>query len=99
MTAEPHVVPLWSSLEEAIEQALRLPEPPESRWHRAGVSARGERIFDMMSGLVLVLFTVGWTWSIADARTTDGGSAVTAATASMLARCSSLTVTVMSAMT
>ena len=65
------------------EIALRLPEPPASRWHRAGVTARGERIFDMISGLVLVLFTAGWTWSIADARTTDGGSAVTAATASI----------------
>ena len=73
------------------EIVLRLPEPPSSRWHRAGVSARGERIFDMASALTLLLFAAGWTWSITDARTTEGtGSAVTAATASITSALTSL---------
>ncbi|GAC1517200.1 MAG: hypothetical protein NVS1B4_16510 [Gemmatimonadaceae bacterium] len=66
------------------ELAFTLPEPSASRWHRAGVSERGERIFNIASGLVLTMFTVGWTWTIARAQLTaerDGG--VTDATASI----------------
>jgi uncharacterized protein YcbK (DUF882 family) len=79
------------SILHTAEIALRLPEPPSSRWHRAGVGARGERIFDIASGLVLVLFAGGWTWSITDARTAEGGgSAVTAATATITSALTSL---------
>ena len=52
---------------ETLEHVLRLPEPPESRWHRAGVSPRGERIFERFSAALLLLLVVGWSWSIADA--------------------------------
>ena len=78
------------SILETAEIAFRLPEPPPSRWHRAGVSARGERIFDVISGLVLSLLAAGWTWSIVDARTTGedagGTTPATAAVASALTR-------------
>jgi uncharacterized protein YcbK (DUF882 family) len=65
--AEESLARASQSLLHTAEIVLRLPEPPSSRWHRAGVSARGERVFDMVSGLVLVLFAAGWTWSITDA--------------------------------
>ncbi|GAC1651545.1 MAG: hypothetical protein NVS4B3_12470 [Gemmatimonadaceae bacterium] len=52
------------------EIAFTLPEPPESRWHRAGVSPQTERAFNVVSGIVLTLFTVGWTWTIARAQLT-----------------------------
>jgi uncharacterized protein YcbK (DUF882 family) len=55
----------------SVEEVLRLPEPAASRWHRAGVSERGERVFNVLSGFLLILLTAGWTWSIA---TTTGGA-------------------------
>ena len=66
------------------EIAFRIPEPATSRWHRAGVSARGERIFDVVAGLVLALFAIGWTYCIVLART-SGESGVTRATAAIAA--------------
>ena len=71
------------------EIVLRLPEPPRSRWHRAGVTPRGERIFNVVGGLVLALFATGWTWSIAASRAGLGGSGssavITPVTASITA--------------
>jgi uncharacterized protein YcbK (DUF882 family) len=49
------------------EQALTLPEPPRSRWHRAGISPRAERYLNVIGGAVIALLAIGWTWSIADA--------------------------------
>jgi hypothetical protein len=76
-----------SALRHAFEAALRLPERPSSRWHRAGVSRRVERTLDVLFGTVLLTFAAGWTWSIADARAgqgpLDGG--VTAATSTISA--------------
>ena len=66
------------------EIAFRIPEPAPSRWHRAGVSARGERIFDVVAGLVLALFAAGWTYCIVLART-SGEMGVTRATAAIAA--------------
>ena len=66
------------------EIAFRIPEPATSHWHRAGVSARGERIFDAVAGLVLALFAVGWTYSIVLARA-SGETGVTRATAAIAA--------------
>ena len=66
---------------EAIEAALRLPERPASRWHRAGVGRRTERVLDAAFGVVLLTFAAGWTWSIAEARTSADGT--TPATASI----------------
>lgn len=59
--------PIWETIEHAIDDVLTLPDAPASRWKRAGLSARGERVFERLSALVLVLFTVGWAWSIATA--------------------------------
>ena len=71
------------------EIVLRLPEPPRSRWHRAGVTPRGERFFNVIGGLVLAMFAVGWTWSITASRTglagSEDGSVVTPVTASITA--------------
>ena len=55
----------------SLEELLRVPEPAASRWHRAGISRRGERLFNALSALLLVTFAAGWSWSIASARTTD----------------------------
>jgi uncharacterized protein YcbK (DUF882 family) len=69
--AEPHDVPIWESIEHVVEHAideiLTLPDAPHSRWSRAGLSARGERIFERISAFVLLLFAIGWTWTLADA--------------------------------
>ena len=66
------------------EIAFALPAPARSRWHRAGIGARGERIFDVVAGIVLMLFATGWTWSIAMSRA-DGDDDMTDATASISA--------------
>lgn len=55
----------WAHL---FEDALQLPQPVERRWWTApGVTPRGERIFDVVSRVVLVLFALGWAWSVWDA--------------------------------
>ena len=66
------------------ELAFHLPAPPKSRWHRAGVSARTERMFDIAGGMLLGTFVLGWSWSVAtaDARTGED-SGVTRMTASI----------------
>ena len=51
-----------------IDNVLQLPGRPASRWHRAGVGLRTERVIDVLFSLVLLTFAVGWTWSIAEAR-------------------------------
>ena len=60
---------------DALEDVLRLPDPPASRWHRAGVSSRGERIFDAISALVVIVLVSGWSWTIVQAARGDEGSA------------------------
>ena len=68
------------------ELALRLPEPAPSRWHRAGISRRAERIFDVSAVFLLALFVVGWGWSINVARATaaTAGGGVSQVTASVV---------------
>jgi peptidase M15-like protein len=56
----------------AAELALHLPAAPTSRWHRAGVSARTEKMFDIAGGTLLATFAVGWTWSVATASARTG---------------------------
>ena len=48
-------------------EILQIPEPPASRWHRAGMGKRGERVFNAASGFLVLLFVAGWSWSIAQA--------------------------------
>ena len=73
------------ALEHALEQALELPKAPTSRWHRAGVGGRTERLLNGLFGAVLLTFAAGWTWSIADARASEGplGATTTPATAAI----------------
>lgn len=58
------------------EQALTLPEPPRSRWHRAGIPPRLERNLGWIGGTVIALLAIGWTWSIAEAATRSPEDAV-----------------------
>jgi hypothetical protein len=76
---------LWTAFASSVERALQLPECPRSRWHRAGVGTRGERILNIAFGAVLATFAAGWTWSIAEARAAEGplGDPTTPATASI----------------
>jgi uncharacterized protein YcbK (DUF882 family) len=62
-------------LDELAQRARRLPAPSPSRWHRAGVTHRGERLLDLASGVLVALLTIGWTWSIADAAVSDAEGA------------------------
>src|SRR5918992_2535687 len=78
--------PSSSSLAHLVA-VLRLPEPPESRWHRAGFSPRGERIFYVAATLLLGLFLTGWSWTIADAvkaARREGSAATPASVASVV---------------
>jgi len=82
------VVEAAHSFLHGVDLVLRLPEPPRSRWHRAGIGRRGERVLDAVGALVLILLTTGWTWSIASARSADAddeeGASATAAIASAI---------------
>ena len=60
------------TLSRGFEHALKLPERPRSRWHRGGVSRRTERLLNGAFATVLLTFAVGWTWSIAEARASEG---------------------------
>ncbi len=51
-----------------LDAVLRMPQPPSSRWHRGGVSARGERIFNVVANLLLLAFAAACAWSLFDAR-------------------------------
>ncbi|MEX2325590.1 MAG: hypothetical protein WD553_02260, partial [Gemmatimonadaceae bacterium] len=45
--------------------------PRPSRWyHRAGLSTRSERAFNVLSSVFVLLIAMGWSWSIATARPT-----------------------------
>ncbi len=68
-----------------VEGALRLPESPASRWHRAGVTHRTERILDAAGGAVVLLLAIGWTWTIAMAGTRPASSTGPSATARIAA--------------
>ncbi|MFN2566573.1 MAG: YcbK family protein [Gemmatimonadaceae bacterium] len=43
---------------------LHLPAKPASRWHRAGLERRSERILDAVMAMLLMLLTIGWSWAI-----------------------------------
>ena len=64
-----HEVPLWETIEHVVEEVftLDLPEAPKSRWSRAGLTPRGERIFERVSAAVLMLLATGWVCNVAAA--------------------------------
>lgn len=54
--------------------AIRVP-PRGARWyHRAGISTRSERAFNVTSSLFVLVIAIGWSWSIATARPTGSGT-------------------------
>ena len=68
--------------------AIRVP-PRGARWyHRAGISSRSERAFNIFSSLFVLTIAIGWSWSIATARpgpTGSGDSTAVAPSASKIA--------------
>ena len=62
-----------------VEGALSLPSGPKSRWHRAGVTHRTERMLDFGGGALVLLLAIGWAWTIATAGSRMSGSAPSAA--------------------
>jgi len=60
---------------------LAFPEHRPRGFRRS--PSRAERIFNLISVAMLVLFAVGWSWSIARARATDAGDVITPATANI----------------
>jgi hypothetical protein len=84
MTASMRSTGVTERILHGVELALHLPARPTSRWHRAGVSARTEKLFDITGGALLGTFAIGWTWSVATASTrTADEPAVTRVTASI----------------
>ena len=65
------------------ELAFHLPAAPASRWHRAGVSRRTEKMVDVAGGALLATFAIGWSWSVATADTRVDGEGVNRVTASI----------------
>jgi hypothetical protein len=55
---------LVDDLHHAAERARHLPEPPRSRWHRAGVTPRTERWLELGGYGLILLLAIGWTWTI-----------------------------------
>src|ERR1700694_4084024 len=60
---------------------LAFPEKRPRGFHRS--PGRAERLFNVFSVVLLVLFAMGWSWSIARARASGDPSAVTPATANI----------------
>jgi hypothetical protein len=49
---------------DATDIELYLPARPASRWHRAGLEKRAERLLDGVMAVLLALLTIGWSWTI-----------------------------------
>jgi hypothetical protein len=60
---------------DATEIELHLPQRPTSRWHRAGLKKRTERILDAVMAMLLALLTIGWSWTIVMQRTASAAEA------------------------
>ena len=76
---------VFDDLVHLAEHALHLPPPSKSRWHRAGVSARTERVLDLLASVVVSVLMIGWTWTIVDAATRDANDPNRAMARSMVA--------------
>ena len=60
--------PDWAHLFDRVLELPSLPMQPRRWWNRAGVTPRGERVLDVVGGIVFFAFAVGWVWSIASVR-------------------------------
>jgi uncharacterized protein YcbK (DUF882 family) len=76
---------VFDELMHLAEHALHLPPPATSRWHRAGVSPRTERVLELLSGILVSILMIGWTWTIVDAATVGPDDANRAATRPLVA--------------
>ncbi|MGI8618595.1 MAG: D-Ala-D-Ala carboxypeptidase family metallohydrolase [Gemmatimonadaceae bacterium] len=67
--------------------AIRVPPRPARWYHRAGISSRSERTFNVLSSVFVLVVAIGWSWSIATARPTrgSGDSTAVAPSASVIA--------------
>ena len=60
---------------DATDIELHLPARPTSRWHRAGLKKRTERILDAVMAVLLALLTIGWSWTIVMQRSASAAEA------------------------
>lgn len=67
----------WSTVPEL---ALAIAGKSDRRRRKAGMTPRGNRIFNVASSVVILLFAIGWSWSIALARSSGAARHATAAT-------------------
>jgi Bacterial protein of unknown function (DUF882) len=58
----------WPHLFDGALVLPRRSDEPQRWWNRAGVSSRGERVFDFGRPILLFLFATGWVWSIVNAK-------------------------------
>lgn len=55
--------------------APAVPQRSQQRWYRAGLTRRGELVFNVLSSILIGAISLGWVWSIAtakDASTPEG---------------------------
>jgi uncharacterized protein YcbK (DUF882 family) len=76
---------VFDELVHLAEHALHLPPPSTSRWHRAGVSPRTERVLDLLATIVVSVLMIGWTWTIVDSATRSADDPNRAAARAMVA--------------
>ena len=76
---------VFDELVHLAEHALHLPPPSTSRWHRAGVSPRTERVLDLLATVVVSVLMIGWTWTIVDSATRSADDPNRAAARAMVA--------------
>jgi uncharacterized protein YcbK (DUF882 family) len=85
----PEGTPTGASSTADVDIELHLPARPASRWHRAGLQKRTERILDAVMAVLLILLTVGWSWAIVMQRSASAAelrpNPVTSATRMMAA--------------
>jgi hypothetical protein len=60
---------------DAADIELHLPQRPTSRWYRAGLARRTERILDAVMAMLLALLTIGWSWTIVMQRSASAAEA------------------------
>lgn len=71
----------WSTALMNIAEVM--PRRAASRWHRAGMSSRGERVFDAVGTLLVMLLAAAWTWAMAFSDPADASAATVPVTASL----------------
>jgi len=77
---------VFDELMHLAEHALNIPAPAKSRWHRAGVSPRTERVLELLSFVFVSILMIGWTWTIVGAATASPDDPVRGATRASVAR-------------